>query len=200
MKWIYRLLPALVVAEVVLILVSWLINAASPDLPVRSMLSNEGIRWFFGSFVSNMLKPLLVWLVLFCIAFGSLRDSGLWLHLRHLMCRSSAATYRQRLAIHFVIAELLAFSVVLVLLTCIPHAVLLSVTGSLFPGIFAQSIIPILAFITVVCSLTYGIVSGTLRTLAQVCHAMFSGFSTFPILFLLYILGMELYESLCFVF
>lgn len=199
-KWIYRLLPLLAVAEVVLFLVSWLINAAAPELPVRSLLSSEGIRWFFGSFVYNMQRPLLVWLVLCCIAVGCLRDSALLTHVRQLFRRSHVPSFRQRLAFQFVLAELITFVIVLLLLTCIPHAVLLSVTGNLFPGIFAQSVIPILAFIIVVCSLTYGAISGTLNTLSKSVGALTSGFAMMGILFLFYILGMEFFESIWFVF
>lgn len=198
--WIYRLLPLLAVAEVVLFLVSWLINAAAPELPVRSLLSSEGIRWFIGSFVANLQRPLLVWIVLCCIAVGCLRDSSLLMHIRQLFRRSHLPSFRQRLAFQFVLAELVAFVIILLLLTSIPHAVLLSVTGNLFPGIFSQGIIPILAFVVVVCSLTYGAVSGTLNTLPKAVGALTSGFSLLGILFPLYILGMELFESLRFVF
>ena len=42
------------VFQIILILVSWLITAAMPELFVRSLLSSEGIRWFFGQFTSNI--------------------------------------------------------------------------------------------------------------------------------------------------
>ena len=111
--WIYRLLPLLAVAEVVLFLVSWLINAAAPELPVRSLLSSEGIRWFIGSFVANLQRPLLVWIVLCCIAVGCLRDSSLLMHIRQLFRRSHLPSFRQRLAFQFVLAELVAFVIIL---------------------------------------------------------------------------------------
>lgn len=199
-KYLGRLFLCLVLAEVLLILVSWLINAAAPELPVHSLLGNEGIRWLFGHFISNMLKPLLVWLVLLCIAYGCLHDSGLWAHLRSWSLHSSPVSYRQRLAFQFVLTELIFFVIILLLLTCVPHAVLLSVTGYLFPGTFAQSIIPILIFIVVVCSLTYGAISGTMTGFSQACHALGSGFSTLALLFPFYILVIEFYESVRFVF
>lgn len=140
--WIYRLLPLLAVAEVVLFLVSWLINAAAPELPVRSLLSSEGIRWFIGSFVANLQRPLLVWIVLCCIAVGCLRDSSLLMHIRQLFRRSHLPSFRQRLAFQFVLAELVAFVIILLLLTSIPHAVLLSVTGNLFLASFRKASYP----------------------------------------------------------
>ena len=60
----------LAIAQIVLVLVSWLIAAAMPELAVRSLLSSEGIRWFFGHFIRNLATPFLVWILLLCIAFG----------------------------------------------------------------------------------------------------------------------------------
>ena len=67
----------LALAQIVLVLMSWLITAAMPDAFPRSMLSPEGIRWFFGSFTENMESPWLVGLLLICIAWGTLQTSGL---------------------------------------------------------------------------------------------------------------------------
>lgn len=62
MAWVALLLG---VGQVVLILTSWLLTAAMPESFPRSLLSAEGIRWFFGRFVGNVESPLLVWLLLF---------------------------------------------------------------------------------------------------------------------------------------
>ena len=52
----------LILAQIVLVLASWLITAAMPDVFPRSLLSPEGIRWFFGTFTANLQSPWLVWL------------------------------------------------------------------------------------------------------------------------------------------
>ena len=67
----------LILAQIVLVLASWLITAAMPDVFPRSLLSTEGIRWFFGTFTANLQSPWLVWLLLISIAWGTLRASGL---------------------------------------------------------------------------------------------------------------------------
>ena len=67
----------LILAQIALVLVSWLITAAMPDVFPRSLLSPEGIRWFFGTFTANLQSPWLVWLLLISIAWGTLRASGL---------------------------------------------------------------------------------------------------------------------------
>ena len=45
---------ALVLAQLLLMLGSWLWSAALPLSGVRSMLSGEGIRWFLGHFADKM--------------------------------------------------------------------------------------------------------------------------------------------------
>ena len=66
----------LLLAEVLLILVSWLLSATMTE-GVRSLLSTEGIRWFFGQFTSMQASPWLVWLLLLSVAWGSVSGSGL---------------------------------------------------------------------------------------------------------------------------
>ena len=57
--------------QIAVILLSWLITAANPDWALHSLLSSEGIRWFFGSFVSNQLTSWLVYLMVASIAVGA---------------------------------------------------------------------------------------------------------------------------------
>ena len=102
----------LILAQLVLVLASWLITAAMPDVFPRSLLSPEGIRWFFGTFTANLQSPWLVWLLLISIAWGTLRASGL-LNYDHKV-------YRQRNALRLVCLEFVLFSGVMLLLTLIP--------------------------------------------------------------------------------
>ena len=60
------------IVQILLILVSWFITATMPMSPVRSLLSSEGIRWFFGQFTYNLASPLLVWLILAGMKLGAL--------------------------------------------------------------------------------------------------------------------------------
>ena len=47
-KTIHHLSVVCALAQIVLILVSWLWSAAVPDSSVNSLLSARGVRWFFG--------------------------------------------------------------------------------------------------------------------------------------------------------
>ena len=122
------------VLMVALVFTSWLLSAMMREGIVRSILTSEGVRWFFSSFVDNLASPFLVWLVLVSFAVNAVRSSGV------LRCRLS--TYRQRVALWLVAIEMVVLVVLMLLLTLVPHAILRSVTGVLCPGPFAQSLIP----------------------------------------------------------
>ena len=126
----------LLIAEAVLILLSWILSAMRVD-GVRSLLSGEGVRWFFGNFTSMVASPWLAWLMLMLIALGCLQKCGL--------IGQPHTSYRDRMALRLTIVFLVLYVGVVLLLTAVPHAVLLSSTGSLFPSPFSRSMIPILS-------------------------------------------------------
>ena len=86
------------------------------------------------------------------------------------------------------------------MLTFLPHAILLSATGHLFPSAFSRSLVPIIAFGICVLSITYGVVSGRLKSLSSVIHSLSYGIEKGAVLLVLYILLIQFYESLRFVF
>jgi aminobenzoyl-glutamate transport protein len=180
----------LLLAELILILVSWLLSATMTE-GVRSLLSSEGIRWFFGSFVGIMASPLLVWLLLSLIAWGSLQKSGLL---------AMQQSYREKVALRSALLLLILYVAVILLLTVTPNAFLLSITGSLFPSAFSRSLVPIIAFGIVLMSISFGVMSGRINSLPAVLETLSFGISKGAELFVLYILIMQFYESLWFVF
>lgn len=190
-KVVDYLVVALAAALLLLILVSWFVTAAWPDLPMRSLLSSEGIRWLFGSFAQNLLTPLLAWLVLGSVAYGTVVSSGLT-ELRRPI------TFRQRSALQFVAIEALIFLAVLLLLTLIPQAPLLSATGQLFPSALSDGLVPFVCFAVTVMALTFGFTTGRFNTLRDMVRSLTVGFGKWSSLFLLYILGMEFYLSFCY--
>ena len=185
------------VAIVVLILLSWVIAAAMPEASIHSLLSPEGIRWFFGHFATSLATPFLVWIVLGTLAYGAFRGSGLQGFFFGIRAEKD---YRSRFAWRIVLIEMACFAAILVLLCFTPQAVLLSVTGSLWPSSFSAGLIPILCFAVIVFSVTYGLVSGRLATLHEVVACIVSFFPHSGIIFLLYVLTAELYFSVLFVF
>lgn len=201
LKTINRLVLLCVVGQVMLILGSWLWAAASPEAQVRSLLSSSGIRWFFGTFTQNMASPLLVWLILAFMAVGSVRSSGVGdAFSKYLSRRRARLLSQQRFAIRSAMVLLLVEIVAVALLTLMPHAVLLSITGELFPSSFSKALVPVLAFMCVTTSIFYGLLSGKFHTWQDVCSGVCSFDSWLMPLLLLYVVGSELWHSCTYVF
>ena len=200
----------LFLSEVLLFILSWLLSATRME-GVRSLISSEGIRWFFGSWQTLFASPLLVWLLLCLIAWGCLRKSGLiklftfhsslFTSLSSLFTfHSSLFTYRDRLALRVSLVFLVIYLVILALLTLTPHAILLSATGHLFPSAFSRSLVPVIAFGVCLVSVTFGLVSGRLRSLADILDALSTGIAHGASLIVVYLFAIQLFESIRFVF
>ena len=201
----------LLVAQLALILLSWLVTAAFPELPMRSVLSSEGIRWFFGSFVSNQLSPLLIYFIMAVMAVGACVRSRLYDALRETLfnTRSSLTTssnhqhkvhYREKVGLRITLVEFIVYVIIMILLTAIPHAILLSVTGQLFPSSFSSSFIPSLSLIIIIMSLTYGVASGTIDSVAKMHKVLVGGLEVGSRLVPTYVVGIQLYMSIKYVF
>lgn len=200
----------LVTAQLALILLSWLITAAFPELPIRSLLSSEGVRWFFGSFTANQLTPLLAWFITAAMAVGACVRSRLWaafctkmsglLHRRDSTDGRQGLHYRERIGLRLALAEFMVYVVIMLLLTVVPHAILLSVTGELFPSAFSSSLIPSLSFVLIVMSLSYGVASGTVDSVARMHRVLVGGLEAGARIVPAYVIGMQLYMSLLYVF
>lgn len=199
-----------VTAQLALILLSWLITAAFPELPIRSLLSSEGVRWFFGSFTANQLTPLLAWFITAAMAVGACVRSRLWaafctkmsglLHRRDSTDGRQGLHYRERIGLRLALAEFMVYVVIMLLLTVVPHAILLSVTGELFPSAFSSSLIPSLSFVLIVMSLSYGVASGTVDSVARMHRVLVGGLEVGARIVPAYVIGVQLYMSLLYVF
>lgn len=181
----------LVVLQIATVLFSWIVSSVSPTLPYRSILSSDGLRWFFGSFVDNISCPLLTWLILIVIAYGAYVHSGL----KSALITFRKSDYRQRhalsLSITVGVVILLLFSV----LSFVPHAILLGVSGGLFPSPFSSALIPVLAFILVVSSVVYGLACGRYSSVTEIFRGLYVGFYIFAPIFPVYVLAVQLYYS-----
>jgi aminobenzoyl-glutamate transport protein len=180
----------LCVAELLLVLLSWMLSSLMVD-DVRSLLSSEGIRWFLGQYTEMVQSPLLVYILLLAMAAGVLGSSG-------LLSRRKA--HHERLVLYVVSAILLGYLAVLAALTLLPHAILLSATGKLFPSPFSRSLIPLTAFGVLLISMAYGIMTRAFTSVTMIIQAAARGLSAAAPLLLVYLLLMQFCESLRFVF
>jgi aminobenzoyl-glutamate transport protein len=175
------------------ILASWLITAVMPESSMHSLLSPEGIRWYFGHFTQNLAQPLLVWIILLYIAYNAFQRGGLQ-HALSSLVRGERLMLRQRSALWLVLIVVGAMLVILLMLIAVPAPILASVTGELFPSSFSSAFIPIVAFIIFIASITYAIATGLVQKYRQPYQNRFS------IWLLVYVLGVQLYQCIRFVF
>lgn len=190
-----RLCMVLLVAEGVLVIVSWLLSALRLE-GVRSMLSSEGIRWFVGGFSDIVASPLLAWLLLMLIACGSIQQSGLI----PLLGSKGKISFRDRLALRVASVFVLLYAIVICMLTIMPHAILLSVKGSLFPSAFSRSILPIICFGVTLFSIVFAMMSGHKKTGEDIIDILSYGIRQGASLVIIYIFAIQFYASLRFVF
>lgn len=195
MRLLSVLAVALLLGWLLLLVLSWLLSAALPG-SARSLLSGEGIRWFFGSFSQMVASSSLVWLLLLLSAWGCLRSSGL----QSAVGRRRALPYRERIALRVSFAFIVIYVVILSLLVLMPHAILLSASGRLFPSAFSRALVPSVAFGLCLASVSFGVVSGRLPSLPAVLRSLSVGLSDGSPLIILYILLIQFIESLRFVF
>lgn len=183
----------LLIALAVVVLLSWLLSATTGG-DCRSLLSSEGIRFFLGGFVTALQKPLLVWIILLAMAWGTIRRSAI----HRMFLPTDRNTLPQHLGLLAFVA--LSFLAVIILLTATPHAVLLSATGGLWPSPFSRALVPLLALWLVLMAVAYGVFTRRFLSFADVCNALTDGIASCAPLLLLYVLAIQLYESLRFVF
>lgn len=189
-KYLPHIALALVVVQLLLMLVSWLLSAAFPMSGIRSLLSSEGLRWLMGHFSHIMGTPLLVWLLLCSMAWGCLIRSGLLLR---------PVTFRERRAQLMALLLLTVIVGVMLLLIVVPHAVLLSAVGGLWPSPFSASLVPVIAFSATLVSSFYRLVSGRFDTISDVYNALLHGIHQGAPFLLFYVLVTQIYKSLLFV-
>ena len=185
----------IVIAETLLVILSWLLSALRVE-GVRSLLSSEGIRWFFSSFNDLVASPVLVWLLLLLCALGCLQKS----RVTSLFGGAKAINFRDRLALYVAIAFLLIYGIIIVLLTLMPHAILLSATGHLFPSAFSRSLVSIIAFGICIFSVTFGLMAGVMRNISDILQALSFGIAKGAPWVVFYLFAVQLVGCLRFVF
>ncbi len=180
----------LIVAQLVLCLLSWICTAAMPETFARSLLSAEGIRFYFGYLCESISSPYLVWLLFLSMAYGTFRKSGI--------LQYDKSEYRHRVAQRLVWAELAVCVVIMLALTLLPDAILLNVMAGWSNSSFSRGIVPYLSLCIVVMSVSYGLASDHMKCLDDVFGAMTRGIGYGAPIVLIYILLVQLVSSLLF--
>ena len=186
---------SLLLLQIMVVILSWMIKTIYPEFNGRSLLSGEGVRWFLGNFTNNVASNILVWIILIGLSWGAIRASNIL----QVFKRSHTLSYRERLGFRIVLIEIMIWFIIIVLLSFIPHAAMLSITGQLFPSSFSKSIVPLIAFITLFSSITYGLIIGRLRKGNLIIEALSNGIKQIAPYIIIYIILVQLIYSMKFV-
>lgn len=193
----------IIVLQLLIVFGSWLVTAVLPDVNINSLLSGSGFRWFVGHFTENLKSNVLVWMLLFSIAWGVYKTSGFHEVFSKLLSkkhRLSDFRYRERVGLRLALFEFMCFIALNIIFVLLPESPLLSVTGSLFPSSFSVGLIPATSFFTIIISLTYGTACGKLKTLSDVYDSISSGLILCSKLFPMYIFLVQLFYTITYVF
>lgn len=186
---------SLLLLQIMVVILSWMIKTIYPEFNGRSLLSGEGVRWFLGNFTNNVASNILVWIILIGLSWGAIHAS----HILQVFKRSHTLSYRERLGFRVVLIEIMIWFTVIALLSFIPHAAMLSITGQLFPSSFSKSIVPLIAFIALFSSITYGLIIGRLRKGNLIIEALSNGIKQIAPYIIIYIILVQLIYSIKFV-
>lgn len=186
---------SLLLLQIMVVILSWMIKTIYPEFNGRSLLSGEGVRWFLGNFTNNVASNILVWIILIGLSWGAIRASNIL----QVFKRSHTLSYRERLGFRVVLIEVMIWFTVIALLSFIPHAAMLSITGQLFPSSFSKSIVPLIAFIALFSSITYGLIIGRLRKGNLIIEALSNGIKQIAPYIIIYIILVQLIYSIKFV-
>jgi len=190
----------LIILQIAVIILSWLVNSAGGATPVmRSLLSGEGLRWFFGHFTDNLASTPLVWLLLCTIAWGAMQGSGLPEALLQRL-RGQRLPFRSRVALWVVGIETVVIVIVMLLLTAVPHALLLSSEGHLFPSSFSESLIPVICFYLTLSGSVYALLSGKAKGTDGLYSLLASAFRYVAPWYVIFIFLVQLASSIIFIF
>lgn len=191
-NWLSTSIIIILIAYVIVVLGTWLWSAAMPSSSVRPLLSDAGIRWFFGTFVANLARPLLIYIILLDIALGLCVRSGLGHALTRLFRKRTSLDSLQKRGLWAVLEVTVVEVGVMALLTLPRHAILLSVTGAFYPSSASVSLIPVLAFMLLSASLMFGLFSGTLHNYKEAVIYTLHGGKHLKVILCFYVLLMEL--------
>lgn len=198
-KYVSNSVCALAILEIILMLSSWIISTAFPATRLRSLINSEGIRWFLGCFTDNLGNDFSIWLLLSAMAYGCISKSKILALFKDVRVYKSME-FRKRLAVVLVVVEIFVVLVVMSLLTFSRQAILLSVTGELFPSSFSRSLIPVVDFTLVVTAITYGLVTDNIRSLDDIVDCLVCGCQKASPLFVIYVFACQFIYSVGYVF
>lgn len=181
------ILYALCSVQGALMLLSWIVSSLYPEYNTKSMLTGEFVRWFCGHLVEFCATPCLVWIVLLAMSAGTLCASGMLTGSSALHSLRKAPSALRRRAIVAASVTLALCLGAVACLTVVPHAILLSAVGELFPSPFSAAIVPMLAVTVCLVSAAYGVTCNRFQSLHDIIASFSDGIACASPLIVIYL-------------
>lgn len=172
-----RITLGAMVAQFAVVLFSWLLSATSTGSSVRSLLSAEGLRWFWGTVLDGMSSPLLASLLLVAMTTGAAGGCGLWSSVRTALS-GGRQTYRHHVALAVSLTLIVLLLAAYAAAGLAPHALLSGVTGSLWISPFLAGLLPAVCIAVMLGAIAYGFQTGTLTGVDDAFHPFVRGLKT----------------------
>ena len=166
-----------------------------PEWNIRNMRSGEAIRWFCGHFVEFCSSPMLVWILLLSMSFGTCRASGIL----RLRISDIASVRHIRSAVIAASLAGVVYIFAVCMLTLPSHAVLLSAVGTMFPSPFSVAIVPFVSLFVFIVSAVYGIASNNISSIHEITESLVSGVRLAAPLLILFIFAAMVVNSIVYV-
>lgn len=192
------LLFVLLIAHLLLPLLAWLGRAAG--FPLGNLFSSEGIRWYYLHIQDCYRSPFMTVVFPVVLVLGAIERSGLSEIIEDSVSKGVLSlTYRQRKACLMAGTFLLLYLAGMLLLLFGPYAILLSVTGHLYPSPFVSGILQTMSLGFVLTSLLYAVLSFHLRGWQECLSVLYWGIQRYDVWILISMLAVQLYNALCYV-
>lgn len=186
----------LIVLQLLVILLSWILNVAVPELGVRSLLSGEGLRLMMASYLDNISSLVLGSIILVSVGIGAMVKSGVL----SAVSNRKEQDFRHRFAFQMCIVVMVLAVAVALFVVFLPHSPMMSVTGHYFPGPLLYCLIPYISLVMMLISYTYSLFSGDLVLFQQAADIATYGLKKASWLIVLYLIVTELVASIRFVY
>lgn len=188
------------IAEVFIIFLSWMLCTVYPEIQIRSLLSDEGIRWLFGHITDNISGAIIIYIIMVGMACGAIKSSGFIERIKRLARHKEEMDYRDKMAFITICTELTLYILSMILLAFTPHATLLSATGNLYPSSFSVSIIPSLCSIICLMMWTFAFFTKSINSIYSCISSLVDGIKAFALLIVAYIFICQLIQTLYYIF
>lgn len=177
----------LLCASAIIIIGSWCISIAWPELGVVSMLSQESLRWLCRNISSILCDEILAWIILLSSSWGALRKSGLITSVRAL-CNRQKLNFNERLGLQMALVVASILIILFLYLILSSNAPLLGLSGTILPSPAMAVLLPFVSLTISASSVVYGLFANTITSANALLHSLTYGIMRAACIIVVYIM------------